>query len=146
MRRQPPASVRMHTGDDFNYSELIGGDTHGFSHVLLGIFDPLATHTAAATRKLYDSDRDGFHAILAPTVSLARHIFRAPTQHYKTGVALLIWLNDHQDHFTMLGGAQAIRSLPYIEDTFKLADTCSALSKTDIVVDRMQQLLKSHGV
>ena len=29
MRRRLPAGVRMYTGDDFNYAELIAGDAHG---------------------------------------------------------------------------------------------------------------------
>ena len=39
MRRRLPAGVRMYTGDDFNYPELIGGDEQGHSDALLGIFD-----------------------------------------------------------------------------------------------------------
>ena len=41
LRRRLPQGVRCYTGDDFNYPELIAGDEQGFSHALLGIFDPL---------------------------------------------------------------------------------------------------------
>ncbi len=145
MRRQLPGTVRMYTGDDFNYPELIAGDDQGFSHALLGIFDPLATHAAAAVSKLDAGDKDAFCSILDPTVPLARHIFQAPTQHYKTGVVFLAWLNGHQDHFVMLGGAQAMRSLPHFVDCFKLADACGALARPDLAMERMGQLLKLHG-
>jgi hypothetical protein len=146
MRRQLPGSVRMYTGDDFNYPELIAGDDQGFSHALLGIFDPLATHAAAAISKLDAGDKGAFRAILDPTVPLARHIFQSPTQHYKTGVVFLAWLNGHQDHFVMLGGAQAMRSLPHFVACFKLADACGALARPDLAVERMGQLLRLHGV
>ena len=46
MRRRLAKGVRMYTGDDFNYPELIEGDEQGFSHALLGIFDPLAAAAA----------------------------------------------------------------------------------------------------
>ncbi len=146
MRRQLPGSVRMYTGDDFNYPELIAGDEQGFSHALLGIFDPIAAHAATAISKLNSGDKDGFHAVLDPTVPLARHIFQAPTQHYKTGVVFLAWLNGHQDHFTMLAGAQALRSLPHFVECFKLADACGALSRPELAVERMELLLKLYGV
>jgi len=146
MRQQLPATVRMYTGDDFNYPELIGGDGDTFSHALLGIFDPLANHAASAIAALSKGDAATFHAILDPTVPLARHIFRAPTRHYKTGVVFLAWLNGHQDHFKMLGGAEAMRALPYFVDCFKLADACGALAKPDLACERMGHLLKLYGV
>jgi hypothetical protein len=146
MRQQLPATVRMYTGDDFNYPELISGDGDTFSHALLGIFDPLANHAASAIEALSKGDAATFHAILDPTVPLARHIFRAPTRHYKTGVVFLAWLNGHQDHFKMLGGEEAMRALPYFVDCFKLADACGALAKPDLACERMGHLLKLYGV
>jgi hypothetical protein len=145
MRRRLPSPVRMYTGDDFNYPELIAGDAAGFSHALLGIFDPLAVHAASALQKLAAGDDAGFRAILDPTVPLARHIFRTPTQFYKTGVVFLAWLNGHQNHFTMIGGAEAMRSLPYLVECFKQADGCGALAKPELAVERMQSLLRLYG-
>ncbi|MEQ8481942.1 MAG: dihydrodipicolinate synthase family protein [Hoeflea sp.] len=145
MRRRLPAPVRMYTGDDFNYPELMAGDLTGFSHALLGIFDPLAVHAASAVQKLSAGDESGFRAILDPTVPLARHVFRAPTQYYKTGVVFLAWLNGHQSHFTMIGGAEAMRSLPYFVECFKQADACGALAKPDLAIERMQSLLRLYG-
>jgi hypothetical protein len=145
MRRRLPAGVKMYTGDDFNYPELIEGDSQGHSHALLGIFDPLAAAAAHAVSRLGADDAAGFRATLDPTVPLARLIFRSPTQYYKTGVVFLAWLNGFQDHFVMLGGAQAMRPLPYFTECFRLADQCGLLRNPDLAVDRMKKLLAVHG-
>jgi hypothetical protein len=146
MRRRLPAGVRMYTGDDFNYPELIEGDEQGHSHALLGIFDPLAPAAAYAVSRLGAGDAAGFRATLDPTVPLARLIFRAPTQYYKTGVVFLAWLNGFQDHFVMLNGAQAMRPLPYFTETFRLADGCGLLRDPEKAVTRMKTLLALYGV
>ncbi len=146
LRRRLPKSVKMYTGDDFNYPELIAGDEHGFSHALLGIFDPLAAAAAHAVNQLSAGDMAGFRATLDPTVPLARHIFRTPTQYYKTGVVFLAWLNGFQDHFVMLNGAQAARSMPHLADIFKMADKAGLLAKPDLAQDRMRSLLKLYGI
>lgn len=146
LRRGLPEGVRMYTGDDFNYPELIAGDDQGYSHALLGIFDPLAVAAAHAVNQLGQGDVAGFRATLDPTVPLARLIFRAPTQYYKTGVVFLAWLNGFQDHFVMLNGAQAMRPLPYFTEVFRLADHCGLLRNPDMAVTRMKRLLALHGV
>lgn len=145
LRRRLPAGVKMYTGDDFNYPELIEGDAEGFSHALLGIFDPLAAAAARAVTQLGAGDVAGFRATLDPTVPLARTIFRAPTQYYKTGVVFLAWLNGFQDHFVMLNGAQATRSLPYFTEVFRLADSCGLLRDPELAVERMRKLLAVYG-
>lgn len=145
MRRRLPAGVKMYTGDDFNYPELIAGDDQSYSHALLGIFDPLASAAAYAVAKLGEGDRQAFHATLDPTVPLARLIFRAPTQYYKTGVVFLAWLNGFQEHFIMLGGAQAMRPLPYFVELFKLADSCGLLRDPNMAAARMRKLLALYG-
>lgn len=146
MRRRLPAGVRMYTGDDFNYPELIAGDDQGFSHALLGIFDPLAPAAAHAVGLLGQGDVAGFRAVLDPTVPLARLIFRAPTRYYKTGVVFLAWLNGFQDHFIMLNGAQAMRPLPYFTEVFRLADQAGLLRDPDLAVRRMKSLMALYGV
>ena len=120
MRRRLPEGVRMYTGDDFAYAELIAGDEHGHSDALLGIFDPIAPAVGGALACLSRSDLGGFHDILAPTVPLSRHIFRAPTRFYKTGVVFMAWLNGHQDHFTMVGGQQSARHVLHLAELFRL--------------------------
>ena len=146
MRGRLPAGVKMYTGDDFNYPELMAGDSESFSHALLGIFDPLASAIGGAMACLDKGDHNGFRAALDPTVPLARLIFRAPTQYYKTGVVFLAWLNGHQDHFIMLNGAQAMRPLPYFADVFRLADQNGLFQDTDLATARMKNLLELYGV
>ena len=146
MRRRLPAGVKMYTGDDFNYPEMIAGDEEFYSHALLGIFDPLAVAVGKAVGQLGEGDVAGFRETLDPTVPLARLIFRAPTQYYKTGVVFLAWLNNHQDHFIMPGGAQAMRPLPYFVEIFKLADQNGLLRDPDLATERMKHFLKVYGV
>lgn len=146
MRRRLPAGVKMYTGDDFNYPELMEGDAQGYSHALLGIFDPLAPAAANAVSLLGRGNAAGFRASLDPTVPLARLIFRAPTQYYKTGVVFMAWLNGFQDHFIMLNGAQAMRPLPYFTEVFRLADGCGLLRDPDLAAKRMKTLLALYGV
>lgn len=146
LRRRLPAGVKMYTGDDFNYPELIEGDDQGFSHALLGIFDPLAPAAAYAVNRLAEGDKAGFRATLDPTVPLARTIFRAPTQYYKTGVVFLAWLNGFQDHFIMLNGHQAMRPLPYFAQVFRQSDACGLLRDPELAVRRMKSLLAVYGV
>lgn len=145
MRNRLPRGAKMYTGDDFNYPELIAGDEQRFSHALLGIFDPLAVAVGQAVGQLNKGDTEGFRATLDPTVPLARLIFRAPTQYYKTGVVFLAWLNGFQDHFVMLNGAQAMRPLPYFTECFKLADQNGLLRDPDLATDRMKSMLRMYG-
>jgi hypothetical protein len=152
MRRRLPAGVRMYTGDDFNYAELIAGDgvgsetTHGHSDALLGIFDAIAPAASAALGELTLGHSDNFHAILGPTVPLSRHIFAAPTRFYKTGVVFMAWLNGHQPHFTMVGGQQSTRSLVHFAELFRLADAANLLEQPDLAVQRMKLLLAVYGI
>lgn len=152
VRRRLPEGVRMYTGDDFNYAELIAGDEigdnpmHRHSDALLGIFDAIAPAASAALLALANHDRAQFDAILAPTVPLSRHIFRAPTRFYKTGVVFMAWLNGHQNHFSMVGGQQSARSLMHFVELFKLADAAGLLLKPELAVARMKTLLAVYGV
>lgn len=146
MRRRLPKGVRMYTGDDFNYAELIAGDGHGYSDALLGIFDPIAPAVGGALAALSRNDLSTFHEILAPTVPLSRHIFKAPTRFYKTGVVFMAWLNGHQDHFVMVGGQQSARSIRHFSELFRLADRAGLLRDPEMAVARMKQLLALHGV
>ncbi|CAA2106794.1 dihydrodipicolinate synthase family protein [Variovorax paradoxus] len=152
MRRRLPPGVRMYTGDDFNYAELIAGDgfgsepTHGKSDALLGIFDAIAPAASAALGALAQGNEKKFHDILGPTVPLSRHIFAAPTRFYKTGVVFMAWLNGHQKHFTMVGGQQSTRSLQHFAELFRLADAANLLEQPELAVRRMKTLLALHGV
>ena len=146
MRRRLPQGVKMYTGDDFNYAELIAGDEQGYSDALLGIFDAIAPAASAALGAFTRGDVASFHEILEPTVALSRHIFKAPTRFYKTGVVFLAYLNGLQDHFLMIGGQQSTRSLPHLAELFRLADAARVLRDPDLAVHRMRKVLAVGGV
>jgi hypothetical protein len=146
MRRRLDQSVKMYTGDDFNYAELIEGDAHGYSHALLGIFDAIAPAAATALAALSDDDRRGFHAAFAPTVPLSRHIFKAPTRFYKTGIVFMAYLNGHQDHFTMLGGQQSARSALHLAELFRLADKARLFHDPHAAAARMARTMATFGI
>jgi hypothetical protein len=146
MRRRLPKGVRMYTGDDFNYAELIAGDSEGYSDALLGIFDAIAPAASAALGALTRGDERTFHELLAPTVPLSRHIFRAPTRFYKTGVVFMAYLNGHQDHFVMVGGQQSTRSALHLAELFRLADAAGLLGDPDRAAARMKAVMAVHGI
>ncbi len=175
MRRRLPANaqggVRMYTGDDFNYAELIAGDGfnspggaplalqngamaangaasahRGQSDALLGIFDAIAPAASAALGELASGNEARFHAILQPTVALSRHIFQAPTRFYKTGVVFMAWHNGQQNHFAMVGGQQSTRSLVHLAELFKLADQANCLQKPELAAQRMKMFCSLHGI
>jgi hypothetical protein len=146
MRRRLPNDVRMYTGDDFNYAELIAGDDQGYSDALLGIFDAIAPAASAALQAMGEGDMARYHAYLAPTVALSRHIFQAPTRYYKTGLVFMSYLNGHQDHFTMLGGQQSARSALHLAELFRLADCAGLLLEPDLAARRMTAVMRVHGV
>jgi hypothetical protein len=146
MRRRLPEGVLMYTGDDFNYPDLIAGDEEGYSHALLGIFDAIAPAASAALQAMARQDMEAYHDILAPTVPLSRHIFKAPTRFYKTGVVFMAFLNGHQRHFTMVGGQESTRSVQHLAELFRLADKAGLLCDPDRATARMKTLLAVHGI
>jgi hypothetical protein len=146
MRRRLPDNVVMYTGDDFDYTEMIEGDSEGFSHALLGIFDAIAPAASAALVRLAAGDHEGYRRILAPTVPLSRRIFEAPTQYYKAGIVFLAWLNGFQSHFAMVGGMQSARGILHYADVFRLADQAGVLHEPELAARRMRALLALHGL
>ena len=146
MRRRLAEGVRMYTGDDFNYAELIAGDAHGHSDALLGIFDVIAPAAAHALSALAAGDTRRFNDILGPTVPLSRHIFKAPTRFYKTGVVFMAYLNGHQDHFTMIGGQESARSTLHLAELFRLADAANLFRDPERAVSRMRAVLAVRGI
>ena len=146
MRRRLPPGVRMYTGDDFNYAELIAGDERGYSDALLGIFDAIAPAASVALTRLAAGDTDGFRNLLAPTVPLSRHIFAAPTRFYKTGIVFLAYLNGLQNHFHMIGGQQSARSLQHLAELFRLADAARVLRDPELAAQRAATVMAVGGV
>jgi hypothetical protein len=146
MRRRFPKGVRMYTGDDFDYPTTIGGDAHGHSDALLGIFDVIAPAASAALHALDRGDRAEFERILAPTLTLSRHVFGAPTRFYKTGVVFAAWLNGHQAHFRMVGGLESARSVVHLSEQFRLMDAAGLLRDPELAATRMRQVLAVAGI
>jgi hypothetical protein len=146
LRARLPQGVRMYTGDDFNYAELIAGDGRHHSDALLGIFDPIAPAASAALLALSEGRPSDFHDIFGPTVALSRHIFAAPTRFYKTGVVFMAYLNGHQDHFVMVGGQQSARSIVHLAELFRLADAAGLLADPERAAAGMRKILAVHGI
>ncbi|MGL4278944.1 MAG: dihydrodipicolinate synthase family protein [Albidovulum sp.] len=145
-RKRLPAGVRLYTGDDFNYADLIAGDGAHYSHALLGIFAAIAPAAAQALEALAEGDMQTYHRLFAPTVPLSREIFRAPTRFYKAGIAFLAWLNGYQSHFIMPAGFQSSRDITHYAEVFRLADKAGLLRDPDLAELRMRQLLAIHGI
>ncbi|GAA5078122.1 dihydrodipicolinate synthase family protein [Roseibacterium beibuensis] len=145
-RARLPDGVRLYTGDDFNYADLIEGDGTHYSHALLGIFAAIAPAASQALEALAKGDTETYHALFAPTVPLSREIFKAPTQFYKAGIAFLSWLNGTQRHFIMPAGFQSSREITQYAQVYRLADQARLLSRPDLAEARMRTLLALHGI
>lgn len=146
MRQLLPEGVRMYTGDDFHYPELIRGDESGYSDALLGIFDAIAPAASLALHSLDNGDIKRYEEVMAKTVPLAKHIFQKPTYSYKTGIVFMAYLNGHQSHFRMIGGAESARSIVHLADLFVLADHAGLLSDPDLATERMRKALALAGI
>jgi len=146
LRAALPRDVRLYTGDDFNYPELIEGDGIHHSDALLGAFAAIAPAAAAALNALDNDDIDEYRREMAPTLPLSRHIFSAPTYYYKTGIAFLAWLNGHQDGFVMVGGLQSARSIVHLARVFELANEAQLLTEPDLAAHRLGLLLATNGL
>ena len=165
LRRRLPAGVRLYTGDDFGYADLIKGSVpdhgvsddglsdhgdvgradHDHSDALLGAFAAVTAPAAAALHALDAGDLAGYDAAIGPTVPLSRLIFEEPTYYYKTGVAFLAWLNGLQPRFLMLDGLERKRSAGHLTRVFELAAAAGALTDPDLAVGRMAAFLKEHA-
>jgi hypothetical protein len=146
MRRRFPASVRMYTGDDFDYPTTIRGDGQRHSDALLGIFDVIAPAAAAALKALDRGDLASYETLLAPTLTLSRHVFGDPTRFYKTGVVFAAYLNGHQSHFRMVGGMESARSIVHLSEQFRLMDAAGLLRDPEMAATRMRRVLAVAGI
>lgn len=146
LRAALPEGVRLYTGDDFNYPELIEGDGEQHSDALLGAFAAIAPAAAAALNALDEGDVEAYRAEMEPTLELSRHIFAAPTFYYKTGIAFVSWLSGHQDGFTMVGGLQSARSAVHLSRIFELANEARLLPDPELAAQRLGLVLDAAGV
>jgi hypothetical protein len=144
LRRRLPAGIRLYTGDDFGYADLIRGDDAGHSDALLGAFAAVTGPAAAALHALDAGDLAGYDAAIGPTVPLSRLIFEPPTYNYKTGVAFLAWLNGLQPRLSMLDGFERRRPPGHLIRVFELAAAAGALTDPDLAVSRMSAFLQEH--
>jgi hypothetical protein len=146
LRAALPDGVRLYTGDDFHYPDLIRGDGSHHSDALLGAFAAVTPAASAALAALDDGDLATYDAEMAPTLPLSRHVFEAPTWHYKTGIAFLSWLSGHQPGFTMVGGMQAARSVVHLGRLFSLANEARLLPDPGLAAHRLRLWLEAAGV
>jgi hypothetical protein len=146
LRARLPAGVRLYTGDDFNYPDLIRGDGEHHSDALLGAFAAIAPAASAALTALDAGDVATYDAEMAPTLPLSRHVFETPTWHYKTGIAFLSWLCGHQPGFAMVGGLQSARSVVHLGRLFALANDARLLPDPDLAAHRLRVWLEGAGV
>ena len=146
LRARLPEGVRLYTGDDFNYPELIEGDGTHHSDALLGAFAAIAPAASAALAALDAGDVTTYRAELEPTLALSRHVFAAPTFYYKTGIACLAWLSGHQDGFTMVGGLQSARSPVHLARVFELANAGRLLPDPELAAHRLGLVLDAAGI
>ncbi len=146
LRRHLPRGVRLYTGDELHFPDLIAGDDDSYSHAMLGILDVIAPAAASALACLQRDEIDTFRAILEPTLPVAKHLLRPPAGLYRTGIVFMAYLNGHQSHFTMVAGQHASRSLPYLAELFRLADAAGLLRDPDDASARMVRVLAVHGI
>ena len=149
MASPDPALLSLNTAtvrERWNLAQMIEGDAQGYSDALLGIFDSIAPAASQALTHLSTNEKSKYHEVLSPTVPLSRHIFKAPTRFYKTGVVFMAWLNGHQEHFVMVGGQQSARNALHFAELFRLADAAGLLRDPGLACRRMKQLLALHGI
>lgn len=146
LRDELPPGVRMFTGDDYNYVDLIAGSGSRHSDALLGAFAAIAPNASAALNALDRDDLAGYRSVLGPTEALSRHIFATPTYYYKTGIAFLAWLGGHQESFTMVAGLHSARSLAHLSEIVRLANECGALENPLLAAERWTALLRLNGI
>lgn len=146
VRTTLPDGVRLYTGDDYNYPELIRGDGQRHSDALLGAFAAIAPAAGAALSALDAGDLETYKVEMAPTVPLSRLVFAPPTWFYKCGIAFLSWLAGHQPGFTMVGGLQSARPVTHLAEVFRLANEAQLLPDPELAASRMNVLLRGAGV
>lgn len=146
LRERMPDPVRVFTGDDYNYVDLIAGDSIHSSDALLGAFAAIAPFASAAFARLDAGDEPGFRDILAPTETLSRQIFAAPAQYYKVGVVWLAYLNGKQDHFRMIGGFETGRTLTHLADLIRGADAIGLFTDPEFTAARAAAYFAVHGL
>ena len=147
MRRRIPQGVRMYTGDDFNYAELIAGDEQGYSDALLGIFDAIAPAAAAALGALARGDEPDVprHSARRPSRSRATSSGRRPAS---TRPASCSWpISTACRIISPWSAARRARARPCISRSSSASPTrpgCFAIRTS--AAARMRAVLATRGV
>src|SRR5699024_12755464 len=97
-------------------------------------------------RAMDSNEMEPNQAAFDVTVPLAGHIFQTPTYAYKPGVVFMAYLNGHQSHFRMIGGAESARSIIHLSELFVLADEAGLLVDQEMAKKRMQRVLAQAGI
>ncbi|MFI5614216.1 DUF993 family protein [Amycolatopsis sp. NPDC051903] len=145
-RRRLPAGVKVFTGDDYGYTDLLLGDGEHHSHGLLGVLDPIAPIASAGFAALDAGDEAGFTETMNRSIPLAVKMFEAPADRYKVGTVFVAWLSGHQDHYRMVSGREGMRSLQHLTDLFVLTDELGLFPDPELAAHRMRLLLAAEGV
>jgi hypothetical protein len=145
-RRRLPAGVKVFTGDDYGYTNLLLGDGERFSHGLLGVLDPIAPIASTGFAALDAGDEAGFAAIMNRSIPLAVKLFEAPADRYKVGTVFLAWLSGYQDHYRMVTGREGMRSVQHLADIFALADELGLFPDPELAAHRMSLVLAAEGI
>jgi hypothetical protein len=144
----------MLTGDDFHFGDLMWGDAPqrttrvgvrdvplgDFSHGLLGIFDVIAEPASLALEFLARGDETRYRSLMEPCELLSRHLFQAPTRHYKAGLALLSWLNGLQPNPMLAQHEERARDREHYLTAVELASRAGVLRDADLAAERLGQL------
>jgi hypothetical protein len=142
-RRRLPAGVKVFTGDDYGYTELLRGDGEHHSHGLLGVLDPIAPIASLGFAALDRGDEDEFTRVMNRSIPMATRMFEAPADRYKVGTVFVAWLSGHQDHFRMVSGREGMRSLRHLVDLFMLTDELGLFPDPALAAHRMGLLLSA---
>ncbi|GGM53232.1 hypothetical protein GCM10011608_42630 [Micromonospora sonchi] len=145
-RRRLPEGVKVYTGDDYGYTNLLLGDGEHHSHGLLGVLDPIAPVASLGFSALDKGDEAGFVEAMNSSIPLAVKMFEAPADRYKVGTVFIAWLSGHQNHFRMVTGREGFRSLQHLTDLFVLADEIGLFPDPALAAHRMRLLLAASGV
>jgi hypothetical protein len=145
-RRRLPRGVKVFTGDDYGYTDLLLGDGDHHSHGLLGVLDPIAPIASTGFAALDAGDTNGFTDTMNRSIPLALKMFEPPADRYKVGCVFIAWLSGHQDHFRMVSGREGMRSVQHLTDLFVLTDQLGMFPDPDLAAHRMRQLLALDGV
>ncbi|MCB9913943.1 MAG: DUF993 family protein [Planctomycetes bacterium] len=146
----------MLTGDDFHFAELLWGGPPrrttrlgarevplgDFSHGLLGIFDAIAEPASLALEFLARGDEPSYRALMEPCEALSRHLFQAPTRHYKAGLACLAWLNGLQPNPLLAQHEERARDLAHYHEAARLASAAGVLRDAGLAAERLAELAR----